>query len=98
MGLFSKRNEAVTVSKYKLVTEQGEGFYTYNGNLYASDIVRSCIRPKTQAIGKAEAKHIRKDAVNTQVNPEVYIRFCLRSQIRTCRDRCSKKNWPTNWR
>lgn len=77
MGLFSKRNETVTVSKYKLVTEQGEGFYTYNGNLYASDIVRSCIRPKTQAIGKAEAKHIRKDAVTTKVNPEVYIRFLL---------------------
>lgn len=77
MGLFSKKNESITVSQYKMVTERGEGFYSYNGNLYASDIVRSCIRPKTQAIGKAVAKHIRKDEVTTQVNPEVYIRFLL---------------------
>lgn len=77
MGLFSKKNESITVSQYKMVTEQGEGFYSYNGNLYASDIVRSCIRPKTQAIGKAVAKHIRTDQVTTQVNPEVYIRFLL---------------------
>ena len=77
MGLFSKKNDAITVSQYKMVTERGEGFYSYNGNLYASDIVRSCIRPKTQAIGKAVAKHIRKDEVTTQVNPEVYIRFLL---------------------
>lgn len=77
MGLFSKKNESITVSQYKMVTERGEGFYSYNGNLYASDIVRSCIRPKTQAIGKAVAKHIRTDQVTTQVNPEVYIRFLL---------------------
>lgn len=80
MGLFNKlfnRDATVKVSGYKMITEQGEGFYSYNGNLYSSDIVRSCIRPKTQAIGKAVAKHIRKDEVNTQVNPEVYIRFLL---------------------
>ena len=77
MGIFSKKNDAITVSQYKMVTERGEGFYSYNGNLYASDIVRSCIRPKTQAIGKAVAKHIRTDQVTTQVNPEVYIRFLL---------------------
>ena len=80
MGLLNKlfnRDATVKVSGYKMITEQGEGFYSYNGNLYSSDIVRSCIRPKTQAIGKAVAKHIRKDEVNTQVNPEVYIRFLL---------------------
>lgn len=80
MGLFNKlfnRDATVKVSGYKMITEQGEGFYSYNGNLYSSDIVRSCIRPKTQAIGKAVAKHIRKDEVNTQVNPEAYIRFLL---------------------
>lgn len=77
MGIFKRKNETVTVSRYKMVTEQGEGFYSYNGNLYASDIVRSCIRPKTQAIGKAVAKHIRKDDTTTQINPDVYIRFLL---------------------
>lgn len=80
MGLLNKlfnRDATVKVSGYKMITEQREGFYSYNGNLYSSDIVRSSIRPKTQAIGKAVAKHIRKDDVNTQVNPEVYIRFLL---------------------
>ncbi|ERT57745.1 phage portal protein [Peptoniphilus sp. BV3C26] len=80
MGIFNflkNKDETVRVSGYKMVTERGEGFYSYNGNLYASDIVRSCIRPKTQAIGKAVAKHIRKDNINTQVNPEPYIRFLL---------------------
>ena len=80
MGLLNKlfnKDATVKVSGYKMITERGEGFYSYNGNLYSSDIVRSCIRPKTQAIGKAVAKHIRKDEVNTQVNPEVYIRFLL---------------------
>ena len=77
MGIFKKKNETVTVSRYKMVTEQGEGFYTYNGNLYASDVVRSCIRPKTQAIGKSVAKHIRNDGKTLQVNPDAYIRFLL---------------------
>ena len=77
MGIFKKKNETVTVSRYKMVTEQGEGFYTYSGNLYASDVVRSCIRPKTQAIGKSVAKHIRNDGKTLQVNPDAYIRFLL---------------------
>ncbi len=80
MGIFNllkNKDETVRVSGYKMISERGEGFYSYNGNLYASDIVRSCIRPKTQAIGKAVAKHIRKDNINTQVNPEPYIRFLL---------------------
>lgn len=77
MGIFKKKNETVTVSRYKMVTEHGEGFYTYNGNLYASDVVRSCIRPKTQAIGKSVAKHIRNDEKTLQVNPDAYIRFLL---------------------
>lgn len=77
MGIFKRKNETVTVSRYKMVTEHGEGFYTYNGNLYASDVVRSCIRPKTQAIGKSVAKHIRNDGKMLQVNPDAYIRFLL---------------------
>ena len=78
MGLFDRfRNNAVTVTKYKLITDNGGGFYSYNGNLYQSDIVRAAIRPKVQAIGKAVAKHIRKDQVGLKVNPEVYMRFLL---------------------
>lgn len=46
---------------YKLITEAGEGFYRYDGDLYKSDIVRACIRPKVRAIGKLMVKHIRSN-------------------------------------
>ncbi len=71
------KNKTVTVSTYKLITESGNHFYSYNGKLYQSDIVRACIRPKAQAIGKAVGKHIRDDAKGMKVNPEAYMRFLL---------------------
>ena len=68
----------VTVTSYKLITESGSGFFSYDGKLYKSDIVRSCIRPKAQAIGKILGKHIREDPKSgIKVNPEPYIRFLL---------------------
>src|SRR5690554_1841126 len=65
-----------------MVTDEGGGFYAWNGNLYQSDIVRSAIRPKVRAIGKTVGKHIREsikpDGVkDIKVNPEPYIRFLL---------------------
>jgi len=86
LGLFDHiknlRNRAVTVSKFRLVVDEGDGFYSWNGNLYQSDIVRAAIRPRAQAIGKIVGKHIRttvkangsKDII---VNPDVYMRFLL---------------------
>lgn len=79
---FWNRAKSQTVSRVELVTERGNGFYEWSGTLYKSDIVRSCIRPKTRAIGKLTAKHIRemvaKDGTRTlQVNPEPYMRFLL---------------------
>lgn len=72
----------VTKEKYELITDRGDGFYSWNGNLYHSDIVRSCIRPKAQAIGKAVGKHIREsiDAdgkKSIKVNPDLYMKFLL---------------------
>lgn len=78
MGLLNWfKNRGVTVSKYKMITDNGNGFYAWNGKLYQSDIVRAAIRPKSQAIGKAIGKHIRKTAEGTAVNPDVYMRFLL---------------------
>lgn len=82
MGLLDKfKNKTITVSQYKLITDIGEGFYAWNGNLYKSDIVRAAIRPKAQAVGKIVGKHIRetiKDGIkDIQVNPEPYMRFLL---------------------
>ena len=78
MGFLDRfRQQAVTVSSYKMITEEGNGYYSYDGNLYQSDIVRSAIRPKSRAIGKAVAKHIRQAPEGIRVNPEPYMRFLL---------------------
>lgn len=63
---------------FQMVTTYGEHFYSWNGKLYESDVVRACIRPKIQAIGKLVGKHIREDEKKgVQVNPEPYIKFLL---------------------
>ena len=80
MGLFSgKQENATETSIYKMVVDCGNGFYAWNGKLYKSDLVRSCIKPKTKAIGKAVAKHIRRTAdkegnKKILVNPSVNTR------------------------
>lgn len=84
MGWFDrfKNNRSVSVSKYQLITDQGSGYYAWNGKLYQSDIVRSAIRPKAQAIGKIVGKHIRESikadgTKDIKVNPDAYMRFLL---------------------
>lgn len=84
MGLFKNLltgGAGKRVSTVQLVQERGNGFYSYNGKMYQSDIVRACIRPKIKAIGKLTAKHIRETVIRQtrklDVNPEPYIRFLL---------------------
>jgi len=78
LGLFNFKNKNPTVTRFEMVTEKGNGYFAWNGKLYHSDIVRSCIRPKARAIGKLVAKHIRDNsAEGFKVNPEPYIRFIL---------------------
>ena len=83
MALFAKKKTEVAPVQqvYKMMSDVGKGFYSWDGKLYYSDIVRSCIKPKTKAIGKALAKHIRttvKDGKKTvEVNPMLYIEFLL---------------------
>jgi len=40
-------NKSPTVSRMEMITERGNGFYAWNGSLYHSDLVRSCIRKFT---------------------------------------------------
>ncbi|MFA5527664.1 MAG: phage portal protein [Peptostreptococcales bacterium] len=83
MGLFDRfKNKTVTLIKYKLMTDEGSGFYSWGGNLYQSDIVRAAIRPKARAMGKLVGKHIRETikpdgTKELKINPEPYIRFLL---------------------
>lgn len=78
MGIFDIfKNRAVTVTNYKMITDEGNGYYAWNGILYHSDIIRSAIRPKARAIGKAMGKHIRNGPDGMKVNPDAYMRFLL---------------------
>lgn len=84
MGLLSRFfNKSQTTTRFELITDKGNGFYNWNGNLYKSDVIRACVRPKAKAIGKLVAKHIRETlgpdgtTLGLKVNPDVYMRFLL---------------------
>lgn len=79
MGLLSKLfNKNTVTTRFQMIEDRGNGFYAWNGNLYKSDIVRACIRPKIKAIGKLVPQHIRNNSKDGfSVNPEVYIRMLL---------------------
>ena len=88
MGIFNWRSREPTKkntakpnegSRIQMVTTWGEYYYAWNGKLYESDIVRACIRPYAQAIGKLVTKHIRDDPkTGMQINPRVNIAMLLR--------------------
>lgn len=82
MGLFKrKQKNADETSIYKMLVQTGNGTYAWNGKLYQSDIVRSCIRPRTKAVGKLTATHIRiteeNGAKRIEKNPKPYIKMML---------------------
>lgn len=80
MAFFNqKKNKSPTENGVlKLIVERGNGFYSWNGKLYQSDIIRSCTRPKAKAVGKLTAQHLRKgQSGELKTNPEVYIKFLL---------------------
>ncbi|HBF6722722.1 TPA: phage portal protein [Clostridioides difficile] len=72
-----KNKEAPGRVMIELISDSGNGFYSWHGNLYKSDIVRSIIRPKAKAVGKMTAKHIRSNETEFKTNPEIYIKFLL---------------------
>lgn len=85
MGLISGIRSAFSyrrVAGVELMQQVGNNYISWNGTIYDSDIVRSCIRPKVKATGKLVAKHLR-DVVDAEghhelkVNPSTAIRFIL---------------------
>ena len=85
MGLISKIRDAFTnrsISQVKLMTEQGNSYFLWNGSVYQSDIVRACMRPKVKQIGKLVAKHIRETiledgSIKLEINPTYYMKMLL---------------------
>ena len=67
---------------FKMMTATNESTFVYNGRVYESDLVRSCLRPYVKGMGKIVGKHIRETiqedgTKKLDVNPEVYMRFLL---------------------
>lgn len=79
MGILDIFRTKNSKDKITLVTDTVQGYISWNGKLYQSDIIRAAIRPKIRAIGKAVAKHIRTDEENNRVNTNTvpYIRYLL---------------------
>lgn len=84
MGLFDKmfgKNDSLPkesqATRFEMITDNGEGFFEWNGNLYKSDIVRAAIRPTVIAIGKLIPKHIRNNSRGMKVFPEKHIKNLL---------------------
>lgn len=50
--------DANSIEVYKMITVANDSYFTYDGKVYQSDIVRACIRPYVKALGKTVAKHI----------------------------------------
>lgn len=87
MGIFNifrraPTNQAVDKptesNRLQMVTTYGDYFYSWDQKLYKSDVVRACIRPAAQAVGKMVAKHLRHDRDGLTINPQVNIAMLLK--------------------
>lgn len=67
-------NRAPSRVRYEVVQDKGNGYYQWGGELYKSDILRSCIQPHVSAIGKLTPVHVK--AENDESN-YFYIRKIL---------------------
>lgn len=76
-NIFGNKSSSQPTTRFEMITDSGNGFYAWDGNLYKSDLVRAAIRPKAQAIGKLNPKHILDFNGNFKINPQPYIRFIL---------------------
>ncbi len=75
----NKQNEnKTTLTKFKFLNTYDSSFIPWDGNIYNNDIVRSCIRPKANAVGKLHPIHIRTNGDNVLINPNPHIKYLLR--------------------
>ena len=54
-------NRSPTRVRYEVVQDKGNGCYQWGGELYKSDILRSCIQPHVSAIGKLTPVHVKAE-------------------------------------
>ena len=80
--IFGKEKEINNTgyTQFKLLSSTTSSFSSFDGNIYNNDIVRSCIRPKTNAVGKLHPIHIRTDTKTGErkYSPNPNIKMLLR--------------------
>ena len=65
-------------TRLAMVSSTGNGFYSWNGDLYRSDIIRACLRPFYKSAGKLVPKQVRENSKGeTLINPDSYVRVLL---------------------
>ncbi|MGE9896617.1 phage portal protein [Anaerovoracaceae bacterium SGI.195] len=83
MGVIKTIKNALTKKeskgKFEMISMRTGSFFSYEGRLYESDVIRAAIRPKARAIGKATAKHIQRDqkTKKLKINEDPRYRFLL---------------------
>jgi len=80
--IFGKEKEINNTgyTQFKLLSSTTSSFSSFDGNIYNNDIIRSCIRPKTNAVGKLHPIHIRTDTKTGErkYSPNPNIKMLLR--------------------
>ena len=87
MSIFDRfRNKNPSKTRFELISDKGNGFYSWNGNLYKSDVIRACIRPTVRAVGKLIPQHITKK--DFQLIQNHICVFYWKNLIHICVDKC----------
>ena len=75
--IFGGHKAVSGANQYKLINSYTGKFYAWSGSLLDSDIARSCIRTKANAVGKLTAKHLVGEGEDMEINPKPAIRKLL---------------------
>ena len=76
---FGKKEDQKSYSQFKLLSSSSSSFAPWDGNIYNNDIVRSCIRPKANAVGKLKPLHLRTiNEGDIKINSNAQIKYLLR--------------------
>lgn len=75
--IFGRPRDKQGFTKYELINSPNSTYWSWNGNLINSDIVRAAIRPKVNAVGKLNGKHIKGEGPGMRVNPEGWLKELL---------------------
>jgi HK97 family phage portal protein len=73
----NKKDTAMRLNRFELLSGNNVNYTPWSGDIFDSDIVRSAIRPKANAVGKLSPKHIRGYGEDMSINPDPRIREIL---------------------